>query len=278
MIFPQPTLAELEAFYSPTTGYHTVYSDAFIASQRKSFANRIAIAQELIGPSAISGQVSVFDIGAANGLFLDEAKKQGWQTYGIEMNPETAAYCVTQGHQVTHSSVDMYTFTNSYTVIHMGDVIEHMLDPVTAVRKCAAALVSGGLMIIATPNTDGFFQKISLAIARTFSLDWPHALPPAHTFQFSTKNLDQLMAQYGLTPKKYYYYHTSFMEEMRDTTYFQTIYSFVKKKQGSLFRFIGHTILFGISGLIYLPLWIIGYLHFRITGIGSHVTVWYQKQ
>ncbi len=272
---PQPTPAILEEFYSPQTGYHAAYSDAFIARQRHEFTLRITEALPLLS----SARVRVLDIGAANGLFLDCAKEHGWQTEGVEMNSANIPVCEQKGHRMTHGSFDDYTNTGeSFNVVHMGDVIEHMLDPREAVRKSAQLLSSGGLLIIATPDASAPFPKASLVIAKALHLSWPHALPPAHTFQFSINNLDTLLEQEGFAHVHSRFLSSGFMEEMRETEYFQTIYQYLKRRKGSLGRFLVHTALFCVSAVVYFPLWAVSVLLFAINRHGAHVTAWYVKR
>lgn len=274
MMDPQPTPETLAKLYSPEAGYHATYSDEFIASQRHEFTIRIKEAERLIGNDSVR---SIFDIGSANGLFLDCAKERGWTTAGIEMNKANVILSNQHGHQVIHGSLDDITPEGAYSLVHMGDVIEHMLDPRSGVQKSHTLLSRNGLLIVATPNASPFFQRISLGLATAFGIDWPHALPPAHTFQFSSKNLDMLMKQEGFSRVHDRYLNTSFMEEMRDTEYFQTIYHYLKKRQGSFGRFILHTMLFILSGILFFPLWLIGQVIFFINHNGSHETVWYRK-
>jgi 2-polyprenyl-3-methyl-5-hydroxy-6-metoxy-1,4-benzoquinol methylase len=271
---PQPSPETLTRFYSSESGYHTVYAQEFIDMQRREFTKRIQVAQKYL----LSVQtISVFDIGAANGLFLDCAKEAGWETSGVEMNPGTVQQCTEKGHTMAQGSVDYYTFTQVFSVIHMGDVIEHMLDPRAAIVKCREAMPTGGILIVATPNAGALFPRISRVIAKVFHLSWPHALPPAHTFQFSADNLNTLFHQEKFSLLETHFLNTSFMEEMRDTEYFQTIYDHLKHHKGSWQRFARHTFLFGASASIYLPFWILGAIDFAITKNGSHVTAWYQK-
>jgi predicted SAM-dependent methyltransferase len=172
---------------------------------------------------------------------------------------------------------DDYLTDKKFTIIHMGDVIEHLLNPKKSLHKISTLLEPKGFLIIAVPNSSAFFQKISLIIARTLKLDWPHALPPAHTFQFSHRNICELVSNQGFSLLKTSFVNTSFMEEMRDTSYFQTIYNFIKKRDGTMLLFLKDSFLFFISGFIYFPFWGLGEILFRLGNQGSHMTLWFRK-
>lgn len=277
MMDPQPTPEELNRFYSPEAGYHAEYSDAFIAKQRAQFKLRINATEKLI-PGSLR-PVRVLDIGAANGLFLNVAKEHNWNTEGIEMNRSNADHCRKNGHIMTTGSFDDYTATpDSFSVVHMGDVIEHMLDPRAAVKKSHTILAQKGLLVMATPDADSLFAKLSLPIARLLHISWPHALPPAHTFQFSEDNLTLMLKQEGFEPVHRHSLPIGFMEEMRETEYFETIYTYIKKRRGTLGEFIKASIMFCVSAVIYFIPWAIGEITFPLTRKGAHVTVWYQKK
>ena len=271
---PQPTTAELSALYSADSGYHTHFSKKYIDAQTKKFSDRIIGTQEILSRK----NLTCFDIGAANGLFLDTAKQLGLTTAGIEMNEVNAKLCRDNGHDVVTGTIDTFTFTEKYDLIHLGDVLEHMIDPRTVIQKVKHALTTNGIVIIALPNASGLFQRASLRLAKFFSIDWPHPLPPAHTFQFSRNNLDLLLSSEDLLPVKHSYLNTSFMAEMRDTIYFQTIYNFIKQKKGTLSLFLMHATMFVLIGCLYFPFWLIGHLHYAVTNHGSYVTVWYQNK
>jgi 2-polyprenyl-3-methyl-5-hydroxy-6-metoxy-1,4-benzoquinol methylase len=277
MMDPQPTPEDLHRFYSPEAGYHAEYSNSFIAKQRSQFLLRIHATEKLLSDEL--RPVRVLDIGAANGLFLDCAKENGWKTEGIEMNRSNADHCRNNGHIMSTGSFDDYEGApSSFSVIHMGDVIEHMLDPRAAVKKSHALLAPKGLLIMATPDADSLFAKISLPIARFLNISWPHALPPAHTFQFSEANLTLMLNQEGFDAVHRHSLPIGFMEEMRETEYFETIYMHIKKRRGTLAQFIKASILFCLSAIIYFIPWAIGELTFPLTKKGAHVTVWYQKR
>lgn len=276
MMDPQPTPEYLTHLYSPEAGYHSEYSDSFIAKQREQFLLRINATKKLASESL--KPIRVLDIGAANGLFLDCAKEHGWKTEGIEMNGANADFCRKNGHVMTTGSFDTYEAApESFSVIHMGDVIEHMLDPRDAVKKSHRILAQKGILIMATPNASSFFAKVSLPIARLLHIDWPHALPPAHTFQFSYDNLTHMLKQEGFRAIHKHGLFIGFIAEMREMEYFETIYNYLKQRRGSLKAFIKAATLFWMCAIIYFIPWAIGALVFPFTQSGAHITVWYQK-
>lgn len=116
----------------------------------------------------------LLDIGSGNGAFLARAVAMGWQVQGCEIDPKALATCRNMGIHVLegdafHSSLD----EQSFDVITMCHVIEHVEDQRALLRRVNRLLKPGGSFWIALPNP----QSIGLHV---FGSAW-HALhPPYH--------------------------------------------------------------------------------------------------
>jgi len=53
---------------------------------------------------------------------------------------------------------------NYFDAVHMGDVIEHLEDPLHAVRELSRVAKSSGTIVITTPLKDGLFKKLAAGI------------------------------------------------------------------------------------------------------------------
>lgn len=133
----------------------------------------------------------ILDIGCAHGFLLDEARKLGWKTYGLEFSAEATSYAVNKLNlNVSIGSIMQADFPiNSFDVVTMIGTIEHLADPVAAVRKINKILKTGGYFAITTINTKG--------LVRLFELK-----PPEHIFYFSAKNLSLLLERENFTVLK----------------------------------------------------------------------------
>jgi len=101
---------------------------------------------------------AVLDIGCTVGTFLQAAKDAGWEATGIEPNPLTAKAARARGFTVHEGFYDeaMAARLPKYDAVHMGDVIEHVLDPVELMKLVRRALKPGGVLFVATPDIDSF--------------------------------------------------------------------------------------------------------------------------
>jgi len=128
----------------------------------------------------------IFDIGCANGYFLDLARERGWQTYGIEISEYGASEAREKGHEVYCAS-DLKEINNSFDCITMWDVLEHIQDPLPYMKAVNNILKEEGVVAINTINRSSWW-------ARFWGKRWNAIVPPEHLLFFSRKSLFLLLA------------------------------------------------------------------------------------
>lgn len=188
----------IKAIYTASSAYH----DRLLDRCSSEFAVQSAIADQHIKmlrhfrPN-LSG-LTVLDIGCSSGIFLDAARKQGMRPYGAELSPETSAFARDEfGLEVHHGNWrDAGYREESFDVITLFDVIEHLPDPAGELAAIQRLLKPGGLLLQSTPDIDGLFPRASYALASALDY-WPHPEPPHHLFQFSQKTLSAMVAKAG---------------------------------------------------------------------------------
>ncbi len=131
---------------------------------------------------------ALLDIGPNIGACLALARTRGWDTYGIEINAEAARYCREQrGLNVTSGALDADTYPeNSFDMIFMGDVIEHLRDPLELMKVVQRILKPDGALIISTPN-------IAQRAARVLQIK-----PEEHLYYFAPATITRLLCKAGL--------------------------------------------------------------------------------
>jgi len=165
------------------------YSKSYFKSQDSTFGYNNYIEDEEIlrknaryilseFPKFKNYQPKILDIGCAYGFLLDEARKLGWKTQGLEFSAEATNYAVNKLNlNVSTGSMTQVEFPeNNFDIITLIGVIEHLVNPIAAIRKINKILKPGGYLAITTINTKG--------LVRLFDLK-----PPEHIFYFSAKNL-----------------------------------------------------------------------------------------
>ena len=190
---PEPT--ELAAMYQGEADYHTELHDphspafarmAGVAGEHLAFTRRWASGGRLI------------DIGCSTGLFLDKAKSAGFRAEGAEFSAASAQFARDHfGLQVTDGDIHAVDAApESFDLLTMFDVIEHVRDPAADIAAAHRLLKPGGLFILSTPNIDGLFPRASQPLAGVLG-HWPHPEPPWHLYQFSVRTLTAMLEQRG---------------------------------------------------------------------------------
>lgn len=192
-----PSPVELRKIYSFDAGYHAHVLDD--ARERRQLERRAEQQIELIARFRKPGRL--LDVGCSFGFFLDQARRRGWTTVGVEPNDDTAGIARRRfGLEVQSGLVgDAGLEAGSFDCVTLWDVVEHVPDPVALMATVRGLLAAGGLVAITTPDVGGLFPQASLKAARMAGA-WPHPEPPHHLFQFSERTLGRLLRQAALAP------------------------------------------------------------------------------
>lgn len=105
---------------------------------------------------------SILDVGCNVGNFMIAAKSRGWSPVGIEPNTLAASSARREGLEVLdgYFSEDVCRRVKApLDAVHMGDVIEHVVDPLEFLRLSFMILRPGGVIMIVTPNIDTYFGR-----------------------------------------------------------------------------------------------------------------------
>jgi len=191
-----PEREALHRLYTFKADYHVCFRD-----DDKACAEHTTVARghyRLIKKHKTPGRI--LDIGCSAGFFLNVARDHHWETYGLEMSPDTATIAeVRYGLKVTVGTLQESTFPSNYfDVVTMWDVLEHVEDPKKTLTLINGILKDDGIVAISTPNIDGLFPKLSYKLANLINY-WPHPEPPHHLFQFSNRTLGRLLSRTGFT-------------------------------------------------------------------------------
>ena len=147
------------------------------------FENHLRPLHQLVGPPA--GR-KLLDIGAHIGIFVEIAKKAGWQATGLEpsrWSVKTARELGTELIEGTLASANLPADT--FDVVTLWDVIEHLSDPLAELEHVFRVLKPGGWVVIHTMNIESLF-------ARLMGRKWPWFME-MHLYYFSEQTLHLLL-------------------------------------------------------------------------------------
>lgn len=146
-------------------------------------------------PRPVGNSNRLLDVGSGDGAFLLRAQQAGWKVSGLEFD-DNAASCNKQ----LNLDVWIGDFSKapyppeSFDVITLNQVIEHVHDPKEFLSQLVTWLKPGGIIWIGTPNFDSRLHS-------HFKHDWFALHPPHHLILFTRNNLENLLKELGLNPR-----------------------------------------------------------------------------
>jgi 2-polyprenyl-3-methyl-5-hydroxy-6-metoxy-1,4-benzoquinol methylase len=146
----------------------------------------------------------LLDIGCGNGALLSRAKKQGFVSEGIETCAPLAAAVREKFDCPVHTTLlsECRFSAETFDVITMYDLIEHLQDPIQDLRRIQLWLKPGGVLFVLTPNDEALLRRVArLAFHASFHrIQRPmHTLYYAHHLSYFTRrSLRSLFEGIGL--------------------------------------------------------------------------------
>jgi SAM-dependent methyltransferase len=182
-----PTIAsdELAALYG------AVEDPSYLVSEDERRASFREALTEMEG--YLPGRGRVLEIGSAVGLFLEEARDKGWEATGIEPSRWASERARSRGLDVFTGTLEGYDPKGKmFDAVVLWDVLEHLPDPVAALRRIGELLRPEGLVAFTTVNIGGLG-------ARLFKRRWPWFMR-MHLHYFTSKSLRALVQREGFEP------------------------------------------------------------------------------
>ena len=139
----------------------------------------------------------VLDVGAAGGSFLAEARKRGYEPFGVEPSQWMCRFAREHyGLPVEPGTLeDVKREDGSLDLLSLWDVLEHTTDPTAVLRRAHALLAPGGTLAISVPDYG------SLA-ARGMGRRWVFLLT-VHLYYFTRTTLADLLRRCGFEPLRF---------------------------------------------------------------------------
>lgn len=145
------------------------------------------------------GVKSIADIGCGNGEFLRAMKGAGTEIiHGFEMNEKAAAQARDGGAWVQGGDLEYFikNVSKNYDAISLWGVLEHLKDPLNAIKQLSQNLTAEGRLVICVPNVNSL-------LVRTL---WPQAFTfcPQHLWYFSAASLSIMLQLCGFKTEHMY--------------------------------------------------------------------------
>lgn len=195
---PRPTLKDMEFFYKDTESAR-YWNEKFwpiVEETRRAdiFAPRVKKIRGYCETHGIRLN-RILDIGAGNGIFLEEFRNQVPEAEFRAIDPGSKAVekCREKGFEVYETTVELAKQWKGWAdVVVSFEVLEHAHDPLLFVRSAMRFLAPGGAVLMTTLNHEG----ADLRLLRDRS---GQVLPPLHINFLSVTGFRNLFARAGFS-------------------------------------------------------------------------------
>ena len=134
----------------------------------------------------------LLEIGSGFGFFLEAARRDGYQAEGLEISEWAAEQSRKQfGLNVRTGAIDDFDPAGAtYDVVALFHVLEHLPDPLGALRRIKGWLNPGGAILVEVPNC-------ASDDAKGYGPDWKGWQPKYHLSHFTPETLNRTLKEAG---------------------------------------------------------------------------------
>jgi 2-polyprenyl-3-methyl-5-hydroxy-6-metoxy-1,4-benzoquinol methylase len=139
----------------------------------------------------------LLEVGCGAGDTLKLAADMGWQAEGIDVDSRAVINARNKGLTVHLGQLADQRFREeSFDLVLMNHVIEHVHDPLALLRECRRVLRDQGRLLIFTPNTESWGHQ-------RLAVDWMGLDPPRHLMVFNARTLSRMASDEGFTQMRH---------------------------------------------------------------------------
>ncbi len=134
---------------------------------------------------------TLLDVGAGVGLFVDEARKAGFDAIGLE--PSKSAVAAAKKYfniPLVNQEFNQKLVKGLFDVVVINHVLEHMKNPKEITGGVSNVVKKNGILVIGLPNFDSILRYIKRD-------RWQNLIPDQHRWHFTKQTLDRLVLPYG---------------------------------------------------------------------------------
>jgi 2-polyprenyl-3-methyl-5-hydroxy-6-metoxy-1,4-benzoquinol methylase len=213
---PRPTEKDLGKYYESEDYISHSNTSKGIVSRLYQRVRKHTLEKKLKLVNREGQKGSLLDIGCGTGEFLNTVKQDGWKTIGIEPSPSARKQAVENYKLDIREEGELNNLpANSFDVITMWHVMEHVAYPRERVQKLNELLKNNGVLIIAVPNRNSDDAKY-------YKANWAAYDVPRHLWHFRAQDMRKLVEQFGfevkqILPMKFDSYYISMLSEKYKT-------------------------------------------------------------
>jgi methionine biosynthesis protein MetW len=172
----------------------SAYAD-LVADSGLSAAHRLLLA-------AVPDGALVLDVGCSEGYLAAALARRGCEVHGVERDERAAAAARAHCAQVWAIDVEdgaaRAALPSGFDAIVLGDVLEHLRDPWSALAWAAGRLRAGGIAVVSVPNAVHWTARREIARGRFPLHDWG-TFDRTHLRWFTRAGARELVSGAGLS-------------------------------------------------------------------------------
>jgi 2-polyprenyl-3-methyl-5-hydroxy-6-metoxy-1,4-benzoquinol methylase len=147
---------------------------------------------------------SVLEVGCSTGYITKVLVERGCDVVGIELDPDAAKVAEQWAERVVVGNIEddevwNYVKDESFDVVLLGDVLEHLAQPLLSLRQAVRKLKPTGFVVTSLPNVAHGDVRMSLLQGR-FRYNDVGLLDRTHLRFFTLESARELLTEAGLLP------------------------------------------------------------------------------
>lgn len=188
VLSPLPSSGELASFYI----------GQYYGESGQKFGRLTEIPVRLIGNRQtrfltrhLSAGGRVLDVGCGRGVVASPLAAAGYSVTGVEISRDAVGGIDPRVEVVVAGSLEEAPLaTESFDLVVIWHVLEHVVDPAATLQAAHRVLKPGGKLVVAVPNYSSWQSRL-------FGSAWFHLDPPRHLYHFSAAGLRMLLEKCG---------------------------------------------------------------------------------
>jgi 2-polyprenyl-3-methyl-5-hydroxy-6-metoxy-1,4-benzoquinol methylase len=187
---PRPTSQSLSRFYGEDYWHRSSDGRRYTSDDIRYFLRRYGRRVAYLKRFKRKGKL--LEIGTGAGFFLESARRRGYDVQGIEFSSYAARQAESMfGLPVTHTNIsDFHPEKGLYDLIVAWHVLEHLPDPMTALRRIRTWIKDDGILAVEVPN----FGSVD---ALKMGDQWEGWTAPHHLWHFTPQSLRAMLEKAG---------------------------------------------------------------------------------
>lgn len=159
--------------------------------------NYFSLERQIFKNAVTSSNLKILDIGCGTGILGAYFKKiQNCTVYGVEINESAYKEAILNLDKVIKGNIELIELPfekSSFDIIIMGDVLEHLINTISSLKKLQYFLKDDGRILISVPNIRHWKIMLKLLFQDSWKYESSGILDYTHMRFFTKKSLIELL-------------------------------------------------------------------------------------